>query len=514
MRINDMEFFHEASKRICGYLDALTMLKETQKYLQNYLPVDVMKLNIYEYDFQIIRTIAESRNTEVSWFQSPKKLSREAVALINSEKAETVDIINQTDTNPVCKDMICAEFLKKISCMVLHLKVDEKHLGVLTIACSGQNRYTVEHSRRLFLLHDLFVLALANLLQHLEVLRLKDMLADDNRYLAGELRQISGDKIIGEDFGLKAVTDMVRQVAPLNSHVLLLGETGVGKEVIANAIHYSSPRAKGPFIKVNCGALPEALIDSELFGHEKGAFTGAVNTKRGRFERAHGGTIFLDEIGDLPSDAQTRLLRVIQEKQIERVGGNTMIGVDIRIITATHRDLYQMVRDHTFREDLWYRLNVFPITIPPLRQRKEDIPALVQYFIRRKCHEMKIPHLPRISAVELSKLVEHQWPGNVRELENTVERALIRALTGPQSKMLVFDDVEDQSLPPLSQPTTVSSEIVSLDRLMRNHIKHVLSRCKGKVEGPDGAAELLEINPSTLRNRMRKLGVPFGKNQW
>ena len=231
-------------------------------------------------------------------------------------------------------------------------------------------------------------------LEHQEIIRLKDMLADDNRYLFDELRSASGDEIIGSDFGLKAVMRMVQQVAPLDSPVLLLGETGTGKEVIANAIHYSSPRKDGPFIKVNCGAIPETLLDSELFGHEKGAFTGAISQKRGRFERANKGTIFLDEIGELPAQAQVRLLRVLQTKEIERVGGTTSIPVDIRIISATNRNLQEMIASGRFREDLWFRLNVFPIMIPPLRQRREDIPALVHHFIERKSKELKLTERP------------------------------------------------------------------------------------------------------------------------
>jgi len=206
----------------------------------------------------------------------------------------------------------------------------------------------------------------------------------------------------------------------------LLGETGTGKEVFANAIHYSSPRKNGPFIKVNCGAIPETLLDSELFGHEKGAFTGAVSQKRGRFERANKGTIFLDEIGELPAPAQVRLLRVLQTKEIERVGGATSIPVDVRIISATNRNLQEMIASGRFREDLWFRLNVFPIMIPPLRQRREDIPALVHHLIERKSKELKLTGRPVLAPGAIDRLMAHEWPGNVRELENMIERSLIQ----------------------------------------------------------------------------------------
>ena len=245
----------------------------------------------------------------------------------------------------------------------------------LGLIADGLNQYTDEHARLLRLLHEPFAIAMSNALKHQEVIRFKDMLADDNRYLFDELRSVSGDEIIGSDFGLKAVMEMVQQVAPLDSPVLLLGETGTGKEVIANAIHYSSPRKDGPFIKVNCGAIPETLLDSELFGHEKGAFTGAISQRRGRFERADKGTIFLDEIGELPSQAQVRLLHVLQKKEIERVGGTSSIPVDIRIISATHRNLEEMIASGRFREDLWFRLNVFPDHDPAAQAEKRRYPG-------------------------------------------------------------------------------------------------------------------------------------------
>lgn len=228
------------------------------------------------------------------------------------------------------------------------------------------------------------MIAMVNALQHRDLMRLKDRLADDNQYLYRELQRIAGDEIVDADFGLKSVMRMVRQAAPTESPILLTGETGVGKDVIANAIHLGSPRREGPFVPVNCGAIPATLIDSELSGHEKGAFTGALAMKRGRFERAHKGTILLDEIGEMPLEVQVRLLRVLQHREVERVGGTERIPVDIRIIAATNKDMSKMVSKGRFREDLWFRLNVFPIAVPPLRERRSDIPALVQHFIDRK----------------------------------------------------------------------------------------------------------------------------------
>jgi transcriptional regulator with GAF, ATPase, and Fis domain len=248
----------------------------------------------------------------------------------------------------------------------------------------GDDRYDEEHARLFGLLEEPFTIALANILAHREVVRLKELLADDNRFLTDELRRLAGDEIIGADFGLRHVMGLVSQVAPTDSPVLLTGETGVGKEVIANAIHHGSSRRGGPFIPVNCGAIPDSLLDSELFGHEKGAFTGALFQKRGRFERADKGTIFLDEIGEMPLEAQVRLLRVLQNREIERIGGANPIRLDIRIIAATNQDLATRVQEGRFREDLWFRLNVFPIKIPPLRDRTSDIPAADEPVPRRR----------------------------------------------------------------------------------------------------------------------------------
>jgi transcriptional regulator with PAS, ATPase and Fis domain len=337
---------------------------------------------------------------------------------------------------------------------------------------------------------------------------LNELLTDDNRFLHGELRSLCcADEIVGANFGLRDVMHKARQVASLDSPVLLLGETGTGKDVVANSIHYSSSRSEGPFISVNCGAIPDTLIDSELFGHEKGAFTGALSQKRGRFERADKGTIFLDEIGELPLQAQVRLLKVLQSREIERVGGVKTIPLDIRIIAATNRDLEDMVKNQLFREDLWFRLNVFPISIPPLRARKVDIPALIQHFINLKTRELKLPTIPTLSPNAIDPLMEYHWPGNVRELENVIERALILNPKGP----LTFAHLN------LRQPNKsleLSGQIEEdgkLDQVISRHIRRVLSRTKGKVNGPDGAAAVLGINPSTLRNRMKKLGIDYGR---
>jgi len=386
-------------------------------------------------------------------------------------------------------------------------------LGGLILRAQGEEVYDSSHVELLSMVTEPFAIALSNALAHEKLLKYRDILIDDNRFLNKELLSQTGDEIIGGNSGLRNVMEMVQQVAPLNNSVLLLGETGTGKEVIANSIHFGSPRKDGPFIKVNCGAIPESLIDSELFGHEKGAFTGAIVEKRGRFERADGGTIFLDEIGELPLQAQVRLLRVLQNREIERVGGNRPVPLDIRVIAATHRNLKNMVSENRFREDLWFRLNVFPIIIPPLRQREDDIPALTRYFVARKCIELGIAIPPAIAPGALQRLMNYAWPGNVRELENLVERELIRHRGG----QLLFDSL----LPTEHKQETVGrhenycdpDSLMKLDDLMALHISKALKMTNGRIHGPRGAAILLGLEPNTLRARMDKLGIKYRRRK-
>ncbi|MCP4120093.1 MAG: AAA domain-containing protein [Desulfobacteraceae bacterium] len=357
---------------------------------------------------------AEIPNEKIHHFDE-KLTSDQRVHIFNSPD-EIIRIIRGGEDSP-----------PGIAHMLMPMRIEGERIGSVFLSAPSGCTYSQADALLLDLLHDPLAIAMSNVLRHQEVLRYKEKIEEENSYLNREVRRLSSEgNIIGLDSGMKEVKKIIQQVAPMNTSVLLTGETGTGKEVVAGAIQRLSNRSDGPFIKVNCGAIPENLVDSELFGHEKGAFTGAAARKIGRFERAHGGTIFLDEVGELPLDIQVKLLRCIQQKEIERVGSMETIALDIRIIAATHRDLETMVAGGRYREDLYYRLNVFPVKIPHLRERKEDIPAL--------------------------------------------------------------------------------------DELTFQHIQRVLNLTKGKIKGPGGAAELLDVNPYTLRSRMDKLGIPYGRS--
>jgi formate hydrogenlyase transcriptional activator len=305
-------------------------------------------------------------------------------------------------------------------------------------------------------------------------------------------------RIIGSSAALQGVLRLVRMVAPTDATVLIQGETGTGKELIAEAIHKSSERSSGPFVKVNCAAIPAGLLESELFGHERGAYTGAITRGIGRFERANRGTLFLDEIGDLPLELQPKLLRVIQERQFERLGSTATIHSDVRVICATHRDLVEMVDERQFRADLFYRLSVFPIELPPLRERPEDIPSLVHHFVRDYAERMRKP-VTSIAEEFMLGLERHSWPGNIRELQNFIERSVI----------LSDDAVLNGVLPELPCTAELAAP-VTLDEASRSHILQILHETGGVVGGPNGAASRLGMKRTTLIAKMKRLGVgPF-----
>mgnify|MGYP001249564476 CR=1 FL=1 len=340
--------------------------------------------------------------------------------------------------------------------------------------------------------------AVENALAFQEIAQLKDKLAKEKLYLEEELRLEHGfEDIIGESDALKQVLKQVEVVAPTDSTVLILGETGTGKELIARAIHRLSARAERTFVKLNCAAIPTGLLESELFGHERGAFTGAISQKAGRFELADKGTIFLDEVGEIPLELQSKLLRVLQEQEFERLGSTKTVRVNVRLVAATNRDLKGLVEAKQFRSDLYYRLNVFPITLPPLRERQEDIPILVRYFTQHYAVRMK-KNIQTVPAKTLEVLSSYAWPGNIRELENLVERSVI--LTQGTDLQVPISELQTASLLTGSMATT-------LEEAEREQILRALRDAKWVIGGPTGAAARLGLKRTTLQSKMQKLGI-------
>ena len=396
---------------------------------------------------------------------------------------------------------------------------DDGTTGLLVFVAQPGKHFSGRHRALMGVLLEPFSVALDNDSRLREMAALREAAEADKRSLLTRLgrKKLGGDTIVGAQQGLRAVMQRVELVARSDAPVLLFGETGTGKEVVARAIHTRSARENGPIQRVNCGAIPPELIDAQLFGHEKGAFTGAEQTRKGWFERADGGTLFLDEIGELPPPAQVRLLRILQDGWLERVGGQQPLRVDVRIVAATHRDLAGMVAEGRFREDLWYRLAVFPIVLPPLRERQEDIPALAEHFSQRAATRFGLaPVSP--TPDDMALLTAYDWPGNVRELGAVIDRA---AILGEGQRLDVAAALGVQ--PPSRRPTAgawresaeqaspvlggSTEELPTLDDAMRRHIEAALHRSRGRIEGPYGAAQMLAINPHTLRARMRKLDI-------
>jgi formate hydrogenlyase transcriptional activator len=383
-------------------------------------------------------------------------------------------------------------------------------IGTFTVWSETRNRYSESDAELLQEVANQVALAIANMKSYEEIAALKARLEKENVYLQEEIRtQHNFEEIVGNSPALLELLRRVNQVATTDSSVLIYGETGTGKELIARAIHNRSMRKDRPLVKVNCSAISAGLVESELFGHVKGAFTGAIERRIGRFELADGGTIFLDEVGELPSDTQVKLLRVLQEREFERVGSSRSVRVDVRIIAATNRNLQQSISAGSFRSDLYYRLNVFPLEVPPLRERRTDIPQLATFFLSRYSRNLG-KTMEGISAAATERLTQYSWPGNIRELQNVIERALILS-RGPilelENDLISVSASQARGLAETAQPTGPTSSLKTLEEVERAHISEVLRQTHGVIEGATGAAKTLGIHPNTLRHRMEKLGI-------
>ena len=416
--------------------------------------------------------------------------------VIAKRKPLIVSSANVDDYATGVTRLFTAEGLK--SGCIVPLITANRTLGTLSLASLRPSAFTQEDVDLLMRVANQVAIAIENALAYRQIAELKNQLADEKLYLEEEIRsEYTFEEIVGESPALKRVLSQVETVAATDSSVLVLGETGTGKEVIARAIHDLSLRRERTFVKVNCAAIPTGLLESELFGHEKGAFTGAIAQKVGRFELAHRGTLFLDEVGDIPLELQPKLLRVLQERDFERLGGTRTLHVDVRVVAATNRDLSQMVEDRLFRSDLYYRLNVFPIVVPPLRDRAEDVPLLVRYFAQKHARRMD-RRIETIPTEEMEALTRYHWPGNVRELENLIERAVILS-RGPTLHVPL---PEERHSGDASSPSPVTLEAAE-----RAHILRTLNETDWVIAGANGAAARLGMKRTTLQSRMAKLGI-------
>ena len=489
----------EVNNAVVSKLDLRALLNAISASLRRVIHHEYTSLALYEEDKNEMRVLALD-------FPEGKGLIREEMlvplkgsitgAAFRSRQPLLLDSAAMEGYDSPTSRLLRDEGVRSVVCMPL--LTHDRALGTLSLASLRDAAFDQGDVDLLVQVAGQVAIAVENALAFHEIDELKNKLAQEKLYLEDEIRsEMSFDEIVGESPTLRSVLKQVETVAPTDSTVLIQGETGTGKELIARAIHNLSPRREHTFVKVNCAAIPAGLLESELFGHERGAFTGAIAQRLGRFELANGGTIFLDEVGDIPLELQPKLLRVLQEQAFERLGSTRTISVDVRLVAATNRDLAEMVAARTFRNDLYYRLHVFPLVMPPLRERQEDIPALVRYFVQKYARRMN-REVETIPTETLDALVHYAWPGNIRELENLIERAVIVS-PGPILRV----PLSDMKLP--SEP--VGSDNLTLVAAEREHILKALEATSWVLAGPQGAAARLGMKRTTLQSRMRKLGV-------
>ena len=506
----------EINNAIITHLTPEDLLRSLSEILRHVVPFSGAALTLYNPNSKTFRYYAMERAFQSDHFQVGVEFSRRQTIsawVFDHQRAVVRRDIEKEQKYPNDSRLVAAGIF---SDCIVPLIVGGKSIGTLNVGSVERNQYSEEDLETLQETANQIALAVANMLSYEEIVELKSRLEKENVYLQEEIRaEHNFEEIVGNSPALLAVLRKVEQVAPTDSTVLINGETGTGKELIARAIHDRSTRKSRPLLKVNCSAISAGLVESELFGHVKGAFTGAFERHIGRFELADGGTIFLDEIGELPLETQVKLLRVLQEREFEPVGSNRPIRVDVRVIAATNRNLEESVRKGGFRSDLFYRLNVFPIELPPLRERQTDISQLAMFFLARFSKKFG-KNIEGIARETLDRLTNYSWPGNIRELQNVIERAVILS-PGPVLE-LTPDLVRTET--PLGVSTTpvekfpeskphvpAASGPSTLEEMERSHIVAILNQTGGVVEGPRGAAKILGLHPNTLRHRMQKLGL-------
>jgi formate hydrogenlyase transcriptional activator len=507
----------EINNAIVTHLSREELLQSVSKILRRFLPLDGAVITLYNPETEKFRYFALETRLSTDYFRTGLEVHRKeslVTEIFERQRGAIRRDLEKEQKVPNDRRLIEVGIL---SDCIVPLIVGGKSIGTLGIGSTKKDQYCEADMQLLQDVANQVALAVANMQSYEEIGELKARLEKENVYLREEIRTDHNfEEITGNSPALLAVLRKVEQVAPTDSTVLIYGETGTGKELIARAIHDRSERKKRPLVKVNCSAISAGLVESELFGHVKGAFTGALERHVGRFELADGGTIFLDEIGELPLATQVKLLRVLQEREFEAVGSNRPVRVDVRVIAATNRNLQESIRAGQFRPDLFYRLNVFPVEVPALRERSSDIPQLAMFFLARYSKKLG-KEIQGVSPQTLERLSAYAWPGNVRELQNVVERAVILS----RGSVL---ELEPDLIPGLTpaepprsaervsetaQPAGVASHAPSstLEEVERAHIIAVLNQAGGVVEGQRGAAKILGMHPNTLRHRMRKLGL-------
>jgi formate hydrogenlyase transcriptional activator len=495
----------EVNNAIGSRLELHDFLEAVSRTLQRVLSHDFVSISLYEPEEEQLRLYTlifpGGHGLIHEGMTMPVKGTILGAAL-TSRRPLRISTINPDDIPPDIMELVRREGLK--SGAILPLLVGNKAFGTLEVVSARENSVAEEDMELLTQIADQVAIGVANALAYKEIDDLKDRLAEEKLYLEDEIRNEYFDEIVGESKALVEVLDQVRTVAETNSTVLILGETGTGKELIARAIHNASPRSQKTFVKLNCSAIPTGLLESEIFGHERGAFTGAIAQKIGRMELADKGTLFLDEIGDIPMELQPKLLRALQEREFERLGSNRTIKADVRLIAATHRNLSEMVQEREFRSDLYYRLNVFPIKLPPLRERADDIPRLVRHFTVKHASRMN-KQIDSIPAETLRALTRWHWPGNIRELENFIERGVI--LSRGTTLNVPISELQSNAPATMAAAAAASAQPLTLESTEREHILKILRETRWVLSGPNGAAARLGLKRTTLQGKMKKLGI-------
>jgi PAS domain S-box-containing protein len=496
-------FMLQLSSALLANLDAGTLLDAISASIREIVPADMACLGLYD---PVQNNIAIQLLGEYDHSLVPREIRMPVEGTVVGAALTTREAVTLGDLTVDARTTAQAPYpvaLGMRSTCAVPLIHRGEAIGILAIARREPHSITPNETQMLTKIADQVAMAVDNAIAFRRIGELRDRLSQEKQYLEEEIAlERRFDDVVGESVGLRRVLKEIETVAPTDATVLIQGETGTGKELLARAIHRLSPRHERTFIKINCAAIPAGLIESELFGHEKGAFTGAIGRKIGRLELAHEGTLFLDEVGELPLDLQPKLLRALQEREIERIGGTRAIPVNVRLIAATNRDLAQMVAEKQFRSDLYYRLKVFPVFSPPLRERTGDIPILVRHFVETHSRRMG-KHIETIPEATMAALVRWQWPGNIRELENFLERAVI--LTRGPVLYVPLAELEIQAARQAEEP-----ENPNLQAAEREHILRVLREADGQVGGPNGAAARLGLKRTTLNSKMKKLGIERG----